>query len=549
MKKSTHILSILLTLIAISIWSTGSWWYYACRMKNTCESNSLLASSNTDSNQVETTQIPTLTTPSLSNTGTQVAPLLIDSDGDGISDEDEISLKTDPKNKDSDQDGIPDNEEIGSDVSNALDSDKDGIIDALDDDDDNDGLATNIEVKVGTSPLLQDTDEDGINDLEELGKNVLQALDTDNDNIINALDTDDDADGIETANEILLGTNPLLADTDSDGISDLQEIGDLLDKPLDGDEDGIIDALDTEEILDQDGDGLTDLVEKKLGSDPNSVDSDDDGINDNEELGNNLNIALDTDNDGIINILDPDDDNDNLDTRFESEIGTNPLSADTDGDGLDDAKEVADGSVNNLKDTDKDGKIDAVDSDDDNDGIATLVELKNGSNPLVDDTKKDVATSNNGDNNKPVATEAEPVVKNETPVTNKDTNEFTLQLMGENSSRNFKTAHLYWPESTEAPLISTETSMYLNKVIKWLSENKKNTLSLVGHTDEYNSDQENLAVGIKQVMMVREVLIEKGARYQQIDVASRGASEPIADGKTEEGKLKNRRIEILPLDI
>jgi len=538
MKKSTNILSILLTLIAISIWSTGSWWYYTCRIKNTCDSNLSLAAVTDDKSALTTPKIATLNVSELTN----------DSDNDGISDKDEIALQTDPKNNDSDQDGILDTDEIGPDLKNALDSDNDGKIDALDDDDDNDGLPTNIEVKIGTSPLLKDTDEDGIGDLEELGKNELQALDTDNDGIINALDTDDDADGIETTNELLLGTNPLLADTDSDGVSDLQEIGDLLDKPLDADKDGIIDALDTEEILDHDGDGLTDFVEKNLGSDSKNIDSDDDGINDNEELGDDLNAALDTDGDGIINILDPDDDNDNLDTRFESEIGTNPLSKDTDGDGLDDAKEVAGGDINDLRDTDKDGKIDAIDSDDDNDGIATLIELKNGSNPLIKDTEQTVVdTDTTGKDDKTTSDSTGTNINDKTIKTS--TSEFTLQQLGENSSNSFKTANLYWPEATETPQETSEISNYLEQVIHWLRSNKRNTISLVGHTDEYSSQQENLAMGIKQVMMVRELLIEKGARYQQIDFASRGASEPIADSNTEEGKLKNRRVEILPLDL
>ena len=53
------------------------------------------------------------------------------------------------------------------------------------------------------------------------------------DGIPDSLDTDDDNDGVNDSDEALLGTNPLVADTDGDGTSD----GDA-----DADNDGISNA-------------------------------------------------------------------------------------------------------------------------------------------------------------------------------------------------------------------------------------------------------------------------------------------------------------------
>ena len=521
MNKTTHILAILLTLIATVLWSIGSWWYYSCRIKNTCNTPLVKTVDQTDqNNNKQTAAITPLKIPA-TDTDT-------DKDGDGLSDKIEQRLKTDIDNQDTDHDGISDKQEIGKNTDQPLDTDGDGIIDALDEDDDNDGLTTQVEVKVGTSPLLADTDNDGINDLKELGGNLLKPLDTDSDGIIDALDTDDDDDGIKTEAELLLGINPLLADTDSDGISDLDEVGKLLGSPIDSDKDGIIDALDTEENLDQDGDGLSDVLEKKLHSDPKNVDSDDDGINDNIELGDNSNKPLDTDNDGIINILDPDDDNDNLDTRFESEIGTNPLSADTDGDSLNDATEVAGGSVGNLRDTDKDGKIDPVDSDDDNDGIATLTEIKNGTNPFVDEK----AIVNNNTNKKPARTAGQ----------------LGFELTNANSTKQFKDAQIDVPDNIQtisSSLIKQDINDYLKLIVKWLKKDQKNTISLIAYSNLASSEKENLANGIKLLMSLRKILIQQGAPYQQIDVISRGSA--IAN-KTDAKKTPIHRIEITPLN-
>ena len=55
----------------------------------------------------------------------------VDSDGDGLSDDDEVDLETDPGDVDSDCDGLDDGTEVGVDVLDPIDSDSDGIIDAL----------------------------------------------------------------------------------------------------------------------------------------------------------------------------------------------------------------------------------------------------------------------------------------------------------------------------------------------------------------------------------------------------------------------------------
>ena len=71
-----------------------------------------------------------------------------DSDGDGIIDRDETALGLDPNNRDTDADGINDGEEVGPDVSNPIDTDSDGIIDALDSnilDSDNDGIVDQLD--------------------------------------------------------------------------------------------------------------------------------------------------------------------------------------------------------------------------------------------------------------------------------------------------------------------------------------------------------------------------------------------------------------------
>jgi hypothetical protein len=77
---------------------------------------------------------------------------LLDTDGDGITDDDELSIGTNPNDADSDDDGVLD----GAERDFFLDTDGDGRINALDPDSDNDGLFDGTET--GVTAAHSDTD-------------------------------------------------------------------------------------------------------------------------------------------------------------------------------------------------------------------------------------------------------------------------------------------------------------------------------------------------------------------------------------------------------
>lgn len=109
-----------------------------------------------------------------------------DSDGDGLTDEEEIALGTDPLNPDTDDDGINDGDEVelGTDP---LNPDTDGDI-----------LYDGGELIYGTNPLEPDTDGDGLTDGDEV-----YFYDTD------PLNPDTDGDGWTDYEEVVSGTDPL----------------------------------------------------------------------------------------------------------------------------------------------------------------------------------------------------------------------------------------------------------------------------------------------------------------------------------------------------
>ncbi len=367
-----------------------------------------------------------------------------DSDGDGV---------IDCYDRDSDNDGITDAYEAGG-----VDDNRDGIIDGFTDLD-NDGLndaQDNVnsgnpgEVTSGSPLPLTNTDSNGNPDYLD--------IDSDNDGIVDniegqptasyqaPLNADDDGDGIDNQYDPdFVGSTPItIENTNGLGAPDFRDLdsdGDGIDDIIEGwdtDGDGTPETVPTNADLDGDGldDGFdTDTADpdptngqtptsfpdvQVVGGDRDwrelpagSLDSDGDGIfdvvdldDDNDGILDTIEGTGDTDGDGLPDYLDLDSDNDGVpditeaggvDTDGDGQVdyptAGDPLSmVDTNNDGLDDGI-----AANPLEDpdSDNDGLEDRIDLDSDNDGIPDVIEA--GGNDADGDGVIDGFTDTDGD--------------------------------------------------------------------------------------------------------------------------------------------------------
>ncbi len=274
-----------------------------------------------------------------------------------------------------------------------LDWDGDLISDDDDVDDDNDGILD----------VVEDANLDNDNDP------LTNFTDTDGDNIPDGYDLDSDGDGLPdnieaqtTAGYIApsgsydafgldLNYAGGLSPVNTDGtFPDADAIPDYLD--IDSDNDGTYDMVEANLVLstkDQDGDGLDNNIDTSIGlDDPNGI------INDPSTLPNTGGVgdidvrdAKDTDGDGILDVMDFDDDNDGIPDTLEATTGYDPLG-DADGDGAPNFSDVSsgvgagDGSTTDYTDDDSNGIPDVYDVD--GDGVANHLDLDSDNDGIYD---------------------------------------------------------------------------------------------------------------------------------------------------------------------
>lgn len=82
----------------------------------------------------------------------------------------------------------------------------------------------------------------------------------------------------------------------------------------------------------------------------------------------------------------------------------------------------------------------------------------------------------------------------------------------------------------------------LNAIVTYLQNRPELNALIEGHTDNVGKDDANLILSDNRAASVINYLVEKGIERNRLRPQGFGASQPIADNSTKEGRSKNRRV-------
>lgn len=102
-------------------------------------------------------------------------------------------------------------------------------------------------------------------------------------------------------------------------------------------------------------------------------------------------------------------------------------------------------------------------------------------------------------------------------------------------------------ETGQAELLATSHSSLVEVVDLLMSEPDKK-IRIEGHTDAVGSEEANLQLSQRRAEAVRTALVELGLDPERVTAVGLGEDFPIASNEDEEGRSRNRRVDVILLD-
>lgn len=66
-----------------------------------------------------------------------------------------------------------------------------------------------------------------------------------------------------------------------------------------------------------------------------------------------------------------------------------------------------------------------------------------------------------------------------------------------------------------------------------------------GHTDNVGAPEANMKLSDERAKAVMAALVERGVQADRLTAKGFGQTTPVADNRTEDGRAKNRRVELV----
>lgn len=100
----------------------------------------------------------------------------------------------------------------------------------------------------------------------------------------------------------------------------------------------------------------------------------------------------------------------------------------------------------------------------------------------------------------------------------------------------------------QSAVIKPESYAVVKEIAGVLKDNPGIRIKVIGHTSSDGDDKANMELSKKRAAAVKDLLVtEFTIDASRIETEGKGETQPIADNKTREGKMANRRVEFIKL--
>jgi len=104
---------------------------------------------------------------------------------------------------------------------------------------------------------------------------------------------------------------------------------------------------------------------------------------------------------------------------------------------------------------------------------------------------------------------------------------------------------LYLNFDTGKSIIRDESKPVIDQIVQMMKSNPDLKIGVEGHTDNVGSPASNKTLSEARAKSVVTAIVSLGIASERLSPAGFGQEKPIADNNTEEGKAKNRRVELV----